>query len=95
MIQLTRINHTPLVVNSDLIEHIETTPDTILSLTNGQKLVVLEPVDEIIQRVIEFRRAILAGPRVIQDHVKQDHANQDHVRQDRKETENVKQEAGK
>ena len=100
MIQLTRINHTPLVVNSDLIEHIETTPDTILSLTNGQKLVVLEPVDEIIQRVIEFRRAILAGPRVIQDHAQQDHVNQDHVRQDhvrqdRNETENVKQEAGK
>ena len=71
MIQLTRINHTPLVVNSDLIEHIETTPDTILSLTNGQKLVVLEPVEEIIQRVIQFRRAISAGPRL-----KESEANQ-------------------
>jgi flagellar protein FlbD len=58
MIHLTRINHVPLVVNSDLIEHIETTPDTIVSLTNGQKLVVLEPVEEIINRVVEFRRAI-------------------------------------
>ena len=58
MIHLTRINHVPLVVNSDLIEHIETTPDTIISLTNGQKLVVLEPVDEVIHRVVEFRRAI-------------------------------------
>lgn len=64
MIQLTRINHTPLVVNSDLIEHIENTPDTILSLTNGQKLVVLEPVEEVIRRVVAFRRAILAGPSV-------------------------------
>ncbi len=64
MIQLTRINHTPLVVNSDLIELIENTPDTILSLTNGQKLVVLEPVDEVIRLVIDFRRAILAGPTV-------------------------------
>ena len=62
MIQVTRINHMPLVLNSDLIEHIETTPDTIISLTNGQKLVVLEPVEEIIRRVIDFRRALQADP---------------------------------
>ena len=60
MIQLTRINHVPLVLNSDLIEHIETAPDTIVSLTNGQKLVVLESIDEIVRRVIEFRRAVYA-----------------------------------
>ena len=42
MIEVTRINHLPLVVNSDLIEHIESTPDTVISLTNGQKLVVRE-----------------------------------------------------
>ena len=58
MIHLTRINHVPLVLNSDLIEHIETTPDTVISLTNGQKLVVLETTDEIIRKVIQFRRAI-------------------------------------
>jgi flagellar protein FlbD len=58
MIHLTRINHVPLILNSDLIEHIEVTPDTVISLTNGQKFVVLEPPTEVIQRVIEFRRAI-------------------------------------
>jgi len=58
MIHLTRINRVPLVLNSDLIEHIETTPDTIISLTNGQKFVVLETVDEVIRKVIEFRRAV-------------------------------------
>ena len=58
MIRLTRINHVPLVLNADLIEHIETTPDTVISLTNGQKFVVLEPIDEVIHKVIEFRRAI-------------------------------------
>jgi flagellar protein FlbD len=58
MIQLTRINRVPLVLNSDLIEHVEATPDTVVSLTNGQKLVVLETVDEIVRRVIEFRRAV-------------------------------------
>jgi flagellar protein FlbD len=57
MIHLTRINRVPLVLNSDLIEHIETTPDTVISLTNGQKFVVLETVDEIIGRVVEFKQA--------------------------------------
>ncbi len=62
MIQLTRINHVPLVVNSDLIEHIESTPDTVISLTHGQKLVVLETVDQVVERVIAFRRLILQNP---------------------------------
>jgi flagellar protein FlbD len=58
MIHLTRINRTPLVLNSDLIEQIEETPDTVISLTNGQKFVVLEAVEEVIRKVIAFRRAI-------------------------------------
>ena len=58
MIHLTRINHVPLILNSDLIEHVEVTPDTVISLTNGQKFVVLEPADEVIRRVAEFRRSI-------------------------------------
>jgi flagellar protein FlbD len=58
MIEVTRINHLPLVVNSDLIEHIESTPDTVISLTNGQKLVVLESVQEVVRRVIDFRKSI-------------------------------------
>ncbi len=64
MIYLTRINHVALVLNSDLIEHIESSPDTIVTLTNGQKFVVLEPVEDIVKKVIEFRRAIhpIAGP---------------------------------
>ncbi len=59
MIRVTRLNHVPLVLNSDLIEHIETTPDTVISLTNGQKIVVLETAGELVRRVIQFRRAIL------------------------------------
>jgi flagellar protein FlbD len=61
MIHLTRINHIPLVLNSDVIEHIETTPDTVISLTNGQKFVVLETTDEVIRKVIDFRREICRG----------------------------------
>jgi flagellar protein FlbD len=58
MIRLTRINHAPLILNSDLIEHLEVTPDTVVSLTTGQKFMVLESPQEVIERVIEFRRAI-------------------------------------
>ena len=61
MIHVTRINHKPLVLNSDLIEHIESSPDTIVSLTNGQKLVVLETVADVLQKIVEFRRSIYSG----------------------------------
>jgi flagellar protein FlbD len=59
MIRLTRINHVPLVLNADLIEHIEITPDTVIAMTSGQKFMVLESADEVVDRVIQFRRAIL------------------------------------
>lgn len=64
MIHLTRLNHHELVVNSDLIEHIETTPDTVISLVNGQKFVVQESADEIVRRVVAFRHSILSEPMV-------------------------------
>jgi flagellar protein FlbD len=58
MIRVTRINHTPLILNSDLIEHMETTPDTVISLTNGQKYVVLEAAEDIVEKVVDFRRRL-------------------------------------
>ena len=58
MVRVTRLNHTPIVLNSDMIEHIEGTPDTVISLFNGQRLMVLESAEEIINRVVEFRRRI-------------------------------------
>ncbi len=61
MIHLTRLNHISLVLNADLIESIEVTPDTVISLTTGQKLVVLESAEEVVRRVVEFRRATLSG----------------------------------
>jgi flagellar protein FlbD len=61
MIQLTRLNHVPLIVNADLIEHVEVTPDTMVALTNGQKFMVLETAEEVVDKVIQFRKAILAS----------------------------------
>jgi flagellar protein FlbD len=62
MILLTRLNHTPVVLNSELIEYIETTPDTVISLTNGEKFMVLESADDVISRVVQYRRRILPRP---------------------------------
>ncbi|MEO8591982.1 MAG: flagellar FlbD family protein [Candidatus Solibacter sp.] len=62
MIRLTRLNHVALVVNSDLIEHIEMTPDTVISMTTGQRITVLETTEEVIGRVVEFRRLLLRTP---------------------------------
>jgi flagellar protein FlbD len=59
MILLTRLNHAPMVLNSDLIEHIDVTPDTVITLTNGQILRVLESADEVVERSVEFRRRVL------------------------------------
>jgi flagellar protein FlbD len=59
MIRLTRLNQVPLVLNSDLIEHIEMTPDTVISLTTGQKFMVRETSEQVIERVVQFRRAVL------------------------------------
>jgi flagellar protein FlbD len=61
MIYVTRLNHASVVLNCELIEHIETTPDTVISLTTGQKLMVLESADEIVARVVQYRRSIQAG----------------------------------
>lgn len=59
MIHLTRINQRELVVNAELIDHVETTPDTVVCMTTGEKFVVEESADEVVNRVIAYRRAIL------------------------------------
>jgi flagellar protein FlbD len=54
-----------MVLNSDLIEHIDVTPDTVITLTTGQILRVRETAEEVVQRIVEFRRRIFdhqAGP---------------------------------
>jgi len=56
MIKVTRLNKSTLVLNSEWIETIEATPDTVITLTNGKKMVVTETVDELIDRVIEYKQ---------------------------------------
>jgi flagellar protein FlbD len=55
MIKVTKLNGKELVVNADLIEFVEATPDTLISLTTGRKIMVLEELDEIVQRAVRYR----------------------------------------
>ncbi len=59
MIKLTRISKASLILNSDLIEHIDQTPATVITLISGQKLMVIETAEEVVEKVVEFRRTVL------------------------------------
>ncbi|MBN2290113.1 MAG: flagellar FlbD family protein [Candidatus Glassbacteria bacterium] len=58
MIAVTRLNGQQFVVNAELIELVESTPDTIVSLTTGKKYMVKETVNEVIDRIMQYRRQI-------------------------------------
>jgi flagellar protein FlbD len=60
MIHLTRLNGNPLVVNSDLLKYAESSPDTILTLTNGEKIIVLESCEDVVARTIAYRARLFA-----------------------------------
>jgi uncharacterized protein YlzI (FlbEa/FlbD family) len=64
MIQLTRLNGQPLIINSDMIKLIENAPDTVISLVNGEKFVVRERADQVLARIVQFRRRVLDGLRL-------------------------------
>ena len=59
MIHLTRTNHRAVVVNAELIEHVEMTPDTVVSMTTGEKFIVLETSEAVVEKVIAYRRSLL------------------------------------
>ena len=56
MIRLTRLNEREFIVNAELIEFVEAIPDTIVSMASGKKIMVSEPVDVVVERVIEYKR---------------------------------------
>ena len=62
MIKLTKLNGSELVVNADLIEFVEATPDTLISLTTGRKIMVLEAMDEVVRKAIGFRSTARCYP---------------------------------
>lgn len=78
MIIVTRLNGPPFAVNPDLLERVESTPDTILTLIDGTKYVVTEPVEEVVRRVREFRAAVIASAHRLELTTIQDEAGGPH-----------------
>lgn len=60
MITLSRLNRTTIALNPDLIERVEENPDTVVTLTDGKKVLVLEGIDEIIEKIIAYRAVVAA-----------------------------------
>lgn len=58
MIALKRLNGSPFLLNPELIEQIESTPDTVITLTTGNNIVVLDKADAVIEKIVEYRRFV-------------------------------------
>lgn len=58
MVKLSRINGAEVTVNAELIETVEATPDTIVALTTGKRLMVVETIDQVVEKVMAYRRSI-------------------------------------
>jgi flagellar protein FlbD len=61
MIHVTRLDGSPLLLNVDLIVAIEQTPDTLVSLTTGDAVLVREPPEELVDRITRFKREVSSG----------------------------------
>jgi flagellar protein FlbD len=66
MILVTRLNGPAFAVNPDLIERAESTPDTVITLVDGTKFVVAEPVEELIARIRDFRASVIATAQALE-----------------------------
>jgi flagellar protein FlbD len=60
MITVTRLNNQPVVINADLIKFIEQTPDTLITLTTGERVMVRESLQEVVARAIQYGRQVRA-----------------------------------
>jgi flagellar protein FlbD len=69
MIQLTRLNNSSLIVNSDLIKFVEQSPDTVITLLNGEKIIVRESVSQVLERIVRFRQAVLQNAQAVAGHL--------------------------
>lgn len=65
MIRLTRISKEPFILNADLIRYVESRPDTFITLLSGERVVVLESMDEVLERAIEYQQQkhLIPAPR--------------------------------
>jgi flagellar protein FlbD len=59
LIKLTGLNNRPIVLNAEQIEKLEAVPESLVTLVNGNKYIVTDSIDEIIEKVIEYKNRIL------------------------------------
>lgn len=66
MIKLSHLGGEPFILNADLIQYIEARPDTFITLTTGERLVVRESIDEVLRRAVAYQQAkhLIPNPRV-------------------------------
>ncbi len=57
MIRLTQLNGEPFVLNAELIRYVETRPDTFITLTTGERIVVLEQMEEVLERAVRYQQS--------------------------------------
>ena len=62
MIEVTRLDNTTMVVNVEMIQSLQATPDTVITFSNKVKVMVREPVEEISKKIVAYRRAINSNP---------------------------------
>ncbi|ATW25659.1 flagellar FlbD family protein [Candidatus Formimonas warabiya] len=62
MIQITTMDKRKVALNPDLLERVETIPETVLTLTNGNKILVCETMSEVIGKFLTYKRLIAGGP---------------------------------
>lgn len=62
MIKVTRLNDSIMVINVEKIQSVQSTPDTVITFTNHDKIMVKEPLEEVSQRIVEYKRAVNIAP---------------------------------
>jgi flagellar protein FlbD len=62
MIKVTRLNDSTLIINVDMIQSLQAIPETVITFTNNDKIMVKEPLEEVSQRITEYQRALYSKP---------------------------------
>jgi flagellar protein FlbD len=65
MIKLKKLNGFEIIVNAELIESVEATPDTVINLATGNRFIVRDSVDEVVARVVEYKKKVYSERRAI------------------------------
>jgi len=63
MIKVTRLNGSEVMVNAELVETVDAHPDTVIVLSNGNKIIVQEPVQKVVEKILDYRRKVYQDKR--------------------------------